>query len=127
MTKIHQYTMLCAPVLSQKAAVEALADHHRDVSDMKAAYEKRRNYIHAALNEMGLQCHLPGGAFYVFPRISHCGLSSADFALRLLDEEKVACVPGTAFGAPGYMRLSFACSMEMLEEALNRIKRVLMA
>jgi aminotransferase len=123
MMKIHQYTMLCAPILSQKAAITALRDGLPDTAEMCAEYRRRRNFIHGALNEMGLRCHFPRGAFYAFPFIGNCGLSSRDFALRLLDEEKVACVPGTAFGpsGEGYLRCSYATDMELIREAMKRM------
>src|SRR5215470_6777086 len=98
MMKIHQYTMLCASSLSQKAALEALARPHSDIAEMVNEYRRRRNYIAAAFEEMGMECHRPLGAFYAFPSIAKFGLSSRDFALKLLREEKVAVVPGTAFG-----------------------------
>jgi len=125
MMKIHQYTMLCAPVLAQEAAVEALANGDADVAEMREAYRLRRNYIHAALNDAGLPCARPGGAFYIFPRIEGTGLTSHDFAMRLLEEENVACVPGTAFGAcgEGFVRCSYATGMESLKEAGDRIAR----
>ena len=123
MMKIHQYTMMCAPILAQKAAVEALRSGRNDVARMRAEYERRRNFIHSSLNEMGLPCHLPQGAFYAFPYVGDYGLSSKDFALRLLDEQKVACVPGSAFGpsGEGFLRCSYATSMEALKEALSRM------
>jgi len=122
MMKIHQYTMLCAPILSQEAAVEALTNT-ADTDTMKSAYEERRNFICSSLNEMGLPCHLPKGAFYVFPFIGDYGLSSKEFALRLLDEEKVACVPGTAFGdcGEGFLRCSYATDMRNIKEAMTRM------
>jgi aminotransferase len=123
MMKIHQYTMLCAPILSQIAAVEALRSGMPDMSAMCESYEKRRNYIVAALNEIGLPCGMPDGAFYVFPSIRRFGLSSREFALRLLDEEKVACVPGSAFGASGegFLRCAYATSLDDMKEAVRRI------
>jgi aminotransferase len=123
MMKIHQYTMLCAPILSQKAAITALRDGLPDTLEMCAEYRRRRNFIHGALNEMGLRCHFPGGAFYAFPFVGDCGLNSKEFALRLLDEEKVACVPGTAFGpsGEGYLRCSYATDMELIREAMRRM------
>lgn len=122
MMKIHQYTMLCAPTLSQEAAAEALRDD-RDTVEMRRAYEQRRNYICSALNEIGLPCHKPRGAFYVFPRVGDLGLTSRDFALRLLDEYNVACVPGTAFGAcgEGFLRCSYATDLEEIKEAMARL------
>jgi aminotransferase len=123
MMKIHQYTMLCAPVLGQKAAVEALRNGRRDLEEMRGEYQRRRNFIHAALNEMGLPCALPRGAFYAFPWIGGFGLTSREFSLRLLDEQNVACVPGTAFGASGegFIRCAYSTGMEELEEALERM------
>jgi aminotransferase len=127
MMKIHQYTMLCAPVLSQEAAIEALDQPERDVEEMRAEYRRRRNFIHAALGELGLPCARPGGAFYAFPSVRGTGLDSRTFALRLLHEEKVAAVPGTAFGAcgEGYLRCSYATSMDDLKEAMQRLGRFL--
>jgi aminotransferase len=123
MMKIHQYTMLCAPVLSQEAAVEALS-RMSDTDEMREAYRRRRNFIHACLNEMGLPCHMPSGAFYAFPYIGDCGLTSKEFALRLLDEENVACVPGTAFGecGEGFLRCSYAADLEVIKEAMRRME-----
>jgi len=123
MMKIHQYTMLCAPVLSQWAAVDALRNGDGDIVEMREAYRQRRNLIHSSLNAMGLTCHKPSGAFYAFPYIGHLGLSSKDFALRLLDEKKVACVPGTAFGdsGEGFLRCAYATDIEELKEAMERM------
>jgi aminotransferase len=123
MMKIHQYTMLCAPILSQKAAAEALRNGDRVSAKMCSEYRRRRNVIHASLNDMGLPCHLPGGAFYVFPSIESTGLSSQEFSLRLLEEQNVACVPGTAFGAcgEGFIRCSYATSMDQIKEAMKRM------
>ncbi len=123
MMKIHQYTMLCAPVLSQKAAAEALRNGDRVSAEMRSEYRRRRNVIHASLNDMGLPCHLPGGAFYVFPSIESTGLSSKEFSLRLLEEQNVACVPGTAFGAcgEGFIRCSYATAMDQIKEAMKRM------
>jgi aminotransferase len=127
MTKIHQYTMLCAPIMSQMAAIEAIRHGHKDVQAMKKEYNRRRNYIVSSLNELGLTCHMPQGAFYAFPSIKSTGMSSLDFAKDLLDKEKVALVPGTAFGATceGFVRISYASSYENLREAVARIKRYL--
>lgn len=124
MMKIHQYIMMCAPIISQLAAVEALKTQ-TDTEEMRSAYEKRRNFICAALNEMGVPCHVPRGAFYVFPYIGDYGLSSKDFALRLLDEENVACVPGSAFGAcgEGFLRCAYATDLEEIKEATVRMAR----
>jgi aminotransferase len=122
MMKIHQYTMLCAPILSQEAAVEALQSKN-DTEEMRQAYEKRRNLIWGALEAMGLSCWKPQGAFYAFPYVGRFGLNSLEFALRLLDEQKVACVPGSAFGASGegFLRCSFATDIDSLKEAMERM------
>jgi aminotransferase len=123
MMKIHQYTMLCAPILSQKAAVEAIRNGMSDITEMRNEYRERRNFIHTALNGTGLPCHMPRGAFYAFPYIGNYGLTSREFSLRLLNEEKVACVPGSAFGASGegYLRCSYATDIEEIKEAMKRI------
>jgi aminotransferase len=127
MTKIHQYTMLCAPIMSQMAAIEAVRHGHKDVLVMKKEYNRRRNYIVSSLNELGLTCHMPQGAFYAFPSIRSTGMCSLDFAKDLLDKEKVALVPGTAFGpsCEGFVRISYASSYDNLREAIVRIKRYL--
>jgi len=127
MMKIHQYTMLCASSLSQKAALEALARPEADVAEMVNEYRRRRNFVAGALGDLGLECHRPLGAFYAFPSITRSGLSSRDFALRLLQEEKVAVVPGTAFGAcgEGFVRCAYATKLENIKEAIVRIKRFL--
>jgi len=127
MTKIHQYSMLCASVISQMAAREALKNGERSVRDMKKEYRRRRDYIVGELNAMGLTCHMPEGAFYAFPSIASTGLRSVDFASRLLKAEKVAVVPGVAFGpsCEGFLRISYASSMDNLKEACARIKRFL--
>ncbi|MFA6032406.1 MAG: aminotransferase class I/II-fold pyridoxal phosphate-dependent enzyme [Myxococcota bacterium] len=124
MMKIHQYTMLCAPILSQKAAIEALKNAQPDVDNMHAQYELRRNFIHSSLNDMGLECHLPQGAFYAFPSVAGYGLTSKEFALKLLDGHNVACVPGSAFGASGegYLRCSYATDLEEIKEAMKRME-----
>jgi aminotransferase len=127
MMKIHQYTMLCASSLSQKAALEALTRPNLDVGAMVDEYRRRRNFIAASLADLGLECHRPLGAFYAFPSIAKTGMSSKDFALGLLREEKVAVVPGTAFGAcgEGFVRCAYATSMDKLKEAMVRMKRFL--
>jgi aminotransferase len=127
MTKIHQYTMLCAPINAQMAAGEALKNGFKSVIEMKREYARRRRYIVEALNDIGLKCHTPEGAFYVFPSITSTGESSMDFAQNLLKKEKVALVPGPAFGksCEGYVRISYASSYENLKEAMTRIKRYL--
>lgn len=125
MMKIHQYTMLCASVISQEAAVEALDNPGTDVEEMRDEYRRRRNFLHRSFQEMGLPCHQPRGAFYAFPSIAHLGLTSKEFALRFLDQEKVAVVPGTAFGAcgEGFVRCAYATGMEDLQEAMRRLDR----
>ncbi|MFA5143507.1 MAG: aminotransferase class I/II-fold pyridoxal phosphate-dependent enzyme [Candidatus Omnitrophota bacterium] len=127
MTKIHQYTMMCVPITSQMAAVEALKNGERAVEEMKREYRRRREFIIARLNEIGLVCHKPEGAFYAFPSIKRFGLSSLEFSSRLLKKEKVAVVPGTAFGVSGegYIRISYATGFDKLKEALIRIERFL--
>ncbi len=125
MMKIHQYTMLCASSLGQKAAIEALARPASDIHDMLQEYRRRRNFIVGAFAEMGLECHRPLGAFYAFPSIARSGLSSKDFALQLLKEQKVAVVPGSAFGAcgEGFVRCAYAASMANIKEAMARLNR----
>ncbi|HOM11530.1 MAG TPA: aminotransferase class I/II-fold pyridoxal phosphate-dependent enzyme, partial [Spirochaetota bacterium] len=124
MNKIHQYTALCAPSIAQYAALEALQRGQRDVASMRSQYLKRRNFITARLNEMGLPCLPPKGAFYAFPDISSTGLSSQEFALKLLKSHKVAVVPGTAFGSSydNHIRCAYATSMEQLKEAMDRME-----
>lgn len=123
MMKIHSYTMLCAPITGQIAAVEALKHAEREVEEMVAHYRQRRRLIVDGLNKIGLTCHMPLGAFYAFPSIKSTGLSAEQFAERLLLEEHVAVVPGTAFGAggDGHIRCSYATSVEKLELALSRM------
>lgn len=125
MTKIHQFAIMCAPTTSQCAAVEALRNGDGDVEQMRAAYNQRRRYLMKAFQEMGLECFEPYGAFYVFPCIKEFGLTSDEFAERLLQEEKLAVVPGTAFGdcGEGYLRISYAYSLERLKEAIGRMDR----
>jgi aminotransferase len=127
MTKIHQYTMLCVSITSQMAACEALVSGRKDVEVMMREYRRRREFVIDALNRLGLSCHKPQGAFYAFPSIKKTGLSSIAFSQQLLKEEKVAVVPGTAFGesGEGYVRISYASSLENLKEALNRIEAFL--
>ena len=124
MLKIHQYIALCASSIAQHAACEAILKGKRDVEAMKNEYLRRRNFIVNRFNEIGLPCHMPAGAFYVFPDVSPTGLSGREFALALLKEEKVAVVPGGAFGqcAEHHVRCSYATSMENIREALNRIE-----
>ena len=123
MLKIHQFAIMCAPTTSQYAAVEALRNGDRDVQEMREAYNQRRRYLMHVFKEMGLPCFEPYGAFYVFPCIKEFGLTSDEFALRFLQEEKVAVVPGTAFGecGEGYIRISYAYSLENLKLAIGRL------
>jgi aminotransferase len=125
MMKIHQYTMLCASSLSQKAALEALTRPQVDVGEMVAEYKRRRNYIASAFADMGLPCHRPLGAFYAFPEVRGVGGTAKDFALQLLKEERVAVVPGTAFGecGEGFVRCAYATSLDNIQEAMARIAR----
>ncbi|MFW5863062.1 MAG: aminotransferase class I/II-fold pyridoxal phosphate-dependent enzyme [Spirochaetota bacterium] len=125
MVKIHQYTALCAPSVAQYAAIEAVSSADKDVSKMKSHYLKRRNFIVNRFRGIGLPCHMPEGAFYVFPDISSTGLNAKDFALELLKSDKVAVVPGNAFGShcDNHIRCSFATSIENLKEAMKRIQR----
>jgi len=125
MMKIHSYTILCAPITAQKAAIEALKTAEPIVKDMMQEYNRRRRYIVKGLNAIGLTCHLPEGAFYAFPSITSTGLSSTHFAERLLFEEQVAVVPGDAFGqsGEGHVRCSYATSLEKIEAALIRMSR----
>ena len=123
MTKIHQYAIMCAPTNSQYAAVDALRNGDADVAMMRESYDQRRRYLMNAFREMGLSCFEPYGAFYTFPCIKEFGMTSDEFATRFLEEEKVAVVPGTAFGAcgEGFLRISYAYSLEQLKEALGRL------
>ena len=122
--KINQYAIMCAPTTSQYAAVSALKKGDADVERMRTAYNQRRNYLMRRFDKMGLQCFEPFGAFYVFPSIKEFGLTSEEFATRLLQQEKVAVVPGIAFGTSGegYVRISYAYSIEDLKEALERVE-----
>ncbi len=125
MVKIHQFAIMCAPTTSQYAAIEALRNGDPDVEMMRDAYDQRRRYLVHAFREMGLECFEPYVAFYVFPCISNLGMTSDEFATTLLKEEKVAVVPGTAFGdcGEGYLRVSYAYSIENLKIAIERIER----
>ncbi len=127
MTRVHQYTMLCAPHIAQLAAIEALAHAEPDVLNMVADYDRRRKMFVSGLNDLGLDCYEPQGAFYAFPSIRRFGLSSEEFAGRLLDEERVALVPGSAFGpsGEGHVRCCYASAVPKLEEALVRLGRFL--
>ncbi len=123
MMKIHQYSMLCAPIMAQEAAVEALERGTRSMERMREEYRLRRNFIVSSLNEAGIPCHLPKGAFYVFPDIRGTGLTSREFSLKLLETKNVAVVPGTAFGTcgEGYVRCSYATAMDQIKIAVERI------
>lgn len=124
MTKIHQFAIMCAPTTSQYAAIEALKNGDNDVAMMRDAYNQRRRFLMDAFRKMGIDCFEPFGAFYVFPCIKEFGMTSEEFATRLLQEEKVAVVPGTAFGdcGEGFLRISYAYSIENLKVALARIE-----
>ena len=125
MTKIHQYAIMCAPTTSQYAAVEALRNCGRDVEQMRESYNQRRRFLMNEFRKMGLQCFEPYGAFYAFPSIQEFGMTSEEFATRLLQEEKVAVVPGTAFGdcGEGFLRISYAYSLADLKEAIGRLEK----
>lgn len=124
MIKIHQFAIMCAPTTSQYAGVEALRNGDEDVAVMKKEYDRRRKYLLHEFDKMGIDCFEPYGAFYVFPNIKKFGLSSDDFAMQLLEKEKLAVVPGTAFGdcGEGFIRISYAYSLEDLKKALERLK-----
>lgn len=125
MTKIHQYAIMCAPTISQYAAVEALKNGDEDVKMMRESYNQRRRFLIDSFKKMGLECFEPYGAFYVFPCIKEFGMTSEEFATKFLQEEKVAAVPGTAFGdsGEGYLRISYAYSLEKLKIAMERLER----
>ena len=125
MMKIHQYCMMCAPILSQEAAIEALRHGTEDVMRMREQYQKRRNFIVRRFNQMGLSCHLPRGSFYAFPSVLPLGMNEVDFCHRLLREQEVAVVPGTSFGphGQGHVRASFSTSYDKLVEAAERMER----
>ncbi len=124
MTKIHQFAIMCAPTTSQYAAVEALKNGDDDVAEMRTAYNQRRRFLLDAFQRMGLECFEPYGAFYVFPCIKEFGMTSDEFATRFLEEEKVAAVPGTAFGdsGEGFLRISYAYSLDRLKLAMGRLE-----
>ena len=124
MTKIHQFAIMCAPTNSQYAAIDAVRDGDKDIERMVRAYDQRRNFLMQTFRDMNIECFEPFGAFYVFPCIKQFGMTSEEFAEKLLYQEKVAVVPGTAFGdcGEGYLRISYAYSIEELKEALGRIK-----
>ncbi|MDD9148702.1 MULTISPECIES: aminotransferase [unclassified Sporolactobacillus] len=125
MLKIHQYAIMCASTMAQYAGIEGLKNGRKDVAEMRKSYRQRRNFIVRSLNEMGLACHNPEGAFYTFPSIESTGFSSEQFAKKLLQAEKVVVVPGNAFGSggEGYVRCSYATSMAQLQEAMTRMRR----
>jgi aminotransferase len=125
MMKIHQYAIMCASTMSQEAAIEALENCQKEVETMRNDYERRRNFVVNRLTEIGLPCHTPKGAFYVFPNITPMGLSSKDFSFRLLKSKKVAVVPGNAFGSSGegFVRCCFATGLDKLKEAMSRIEQ----
>ena len=125
MMKVHSYTMICPTITSQEAGVEALENGVPAMLEMRESYHRRRDYIVGRFNDMGMDCHLPGGAFYTFPSIKRFGISSKEFALRLLMEHKVAAVPGTAFGAcgEGYLRCCYATAQNLLEQACDKMAR----
>lgn len=124
MIKIHQYTILCAPIMGQKAAIEAFKNGRKEIDKMRAEYDHRRRYIVERMKNIGIDMVTPQGAFYVFPSIKKFGMSSDEFATRLLKEKNVAVVPGTAFGecGEGFIRCSYATSMKQIVEAFNRIE-----
>ena len=125
MMKIHQYSMLCAPITSQAAALEALENGAPAVERMRESYHQRRDFMVQRLNEIGVDCHTPGGAFYAFPDVRATGLGSQEFAMGLLDAENVAAVPGDAFGpsGEGFLRCCYATSFDQLKEAMTRMER----
>jgi aminotransferase len=127
MMKIHQYGIMSAPTLAQAAGVEAMDFGDKDVSRMRREYRKRRDFLYEALNRVGLKTFLPRGAFYIFPDIRSTGMTSEEFAVRLLNEHSVACVPGTAFGScgEGFVRMSYATSLEKIAQAMERLTGML--
>jgi len=127
MTKIHQYTIMCVSITSQMAAAEALAIGRKSVEEMKREYKRRREFVVGELNNIGLACHKPQGAFYAFPSVKNVGFTGMDFAQQLLEQQKVAVVPGTAFGRDltDYIRISYASSFDNLKEALARMRKFL--
>ncbi len=125
MLKIHQFAIMCAPTTSQFAAIDALRNSDSDVDHMRESYDQRRRFLLRSFEEMGLECFEPLGAFYAFPSVQRFGMTSEEFATRLLHEERVAVVPGTAFGdsGEGYLRISYAYSLKSLKEALGRMEK----
>ena len=124
MTKVHQFAIMCAPTVSQYAAIEALKNGAKDVEMMRKSYDSRRRFLLSEFRRLGIPCFEPYGAFYMFPNISEFGMSSDDFAMRLLREENVAVVPGSAFGESGKnnLRISYAYSLGELKRAMERIE-----
>ena len=124
MTKIHQFAIMCAPTVSQYAAVEALKNGDSDIDMMREAYNQRRRFLLNSFKEMGIPCFEPFGAFYVFPCIKKFGMTSEEFAMKFLEEENVAVVPGTAFGdsGEGFLRISYAYSIDNLKVAMEKLK-----
>jgi aminotransferase len=127
MMKIHQYGIMSAPTLSQAAGVEAMDHGDKDVGRMRLEYKKRRDWLVPELNSMGIETLMPEGAFYIFPKVTSTGMTSEEFAMKLLKEFSVACVPGSAFGAcgEGFVRMSYATSMQSLQIAAERIRKML--
>ena len=127
MLKIHQYTIMCATTSSQFAAIEAINNGDHDIAVMAESFRQRRNYIVKELNRIGLKTHMPAGAFYVFPSIKVTGLSSEKFCEQLLDQQNLALVPGNAFGdaGEGYVRISYAYSLDEIKTAISRLERFL--
>ncbi len=125
MTKVHQYVIMCAPTVSQYAAIEAMKNGEQDAAHMRESYNQRRRYLYHELNRLGLPCFEPEGAFYMFPDIREFGMTSEEFAMDLLEQEKVAVVPGSAFGesGEGFVRISYAYSIDELKKAIVRIER----
>lgn len=125
MTKIHQFAIMCAPTVSQYAAVEALKNGDKDIEEMKESYNQRRRFLLESFKEMGIPCFEPFGAFYVFPCIKKFGMTSEEFAMKFLDEENVAVIPGTAFGdsGEGFLRISYAYSIEKLKMAMEKLTK----
>lgn len=125
MTKIHQFAIMCAPTVSQYAAVEALKNGDKDIEEMKESYNQRRRFLLESFKEMGIPCFEPFGAFYVFPCIKKFGMTSEEFAMKFLDEENVAVIPGTAFGdsGEGFLRISYAYSIEKLKVAMEKLAK----
>ena len=123
MTKVHQFAIMCAPTTSQYAAISAIKEGDKDIERMRTSYDQRRHFLMKTFEEMGLPCFEPLGAFYMFPCIKEFGMTSDEFATRLLQEEELAVVPGTAFGdcGEGFLRISYAYSIDELREAMKRL------